>query len=284
LVYLKSEGSNKLKIMHRFKFSFKVLLFLLLVALILLAVLNYFWPRKAGLLVITNQPATVFINGKKEGKIPFEASFNPSEVTLKLVPDDNRLAVYETKIKLEPGVKTILQRDLGDSEGKSAGVLVSFEKLGGRKTAVSVISIPDSAQVVIDGQPRGVTPYQLTGVTPGEHNLEIFAADYNGKSIKVRIYPGYKLTAFFQLLPFTPTNSSESLAPADNYLKIKLKKGRGKEALREKPLSTAKIMGEIKEDDWCSVLETSEDKKWYRVDCPNKGSGWVEVEFFERES
>jgi len=275
--------SNKLETMSRLKFSFKILFFLFLAALIFSAVLNYFWPQKAGLLVITNQPATVFVNGKNEGKTPFEASFGPNEITLKLVPDDNRLAIYETKIKLEPRVKTILQRDLNISEEKSAGVLVSFEKLGGKKTAVSVISIPDSAQVIIDGQPRGITPYQLTGIASGEHNLEISAADYNGKSIRVRIYPGYKLTAFFQLLPFAPTGSSESLPSADNSFKIRLKKGRGKEVLREKPLSTAKITGEIKEGDLCSVLETGEDQKWYRVDCQSLGSGWVEAEFFEKQ-
>ncbi|BCX14475.1 MAG: hypothetical protein KatS3mg088_158 [Patescibacteria group bacterium] len=260
----------------RFKLMIKILIAISLLFLISFFVVGYFWPPKAGLLVVSEPKADVFIDGLKVGETPYDQALKPKEVVVKIVPNDPRLVSYETKIKLIPKVKTILQRDLGETEEKSAGILVSFEKVAGKESIISVISDPDKSQVIIDGQVRGFTPFQSSSVKPGQHKISIIQPDFITKDINIRVYPGYKLTAFVKLAPITvreveAQNSNDKIFP----FKIQISNvGRDYLKIREKPDLMTKEIGRIKEGDVCDVFEEDGNKEWYRITCQDK-EGWI---------
>lgn len=178
----------------------KILLALFVLMFSLFLIFNLIWPPKSGVIVSSNPTSSVFINGKKVGKTPFEGVLNPGEVVIKLVPDNSE-GEFETKVNLTSGVRTVIQRQFGYHDSASAGFIGSFEKIDPKKTMVSVVSIPENAQVFIDGQVRGNTPLSIDDVSPGKHELSVVATDYFGKTVSVRFYRGYRLVAFFELLP-----------------------------------------------------------------------------------
>lgn len=194
----------------KIKLMFIVLLSFFLTVIILFLLIGYFFPPKAGLLVISTPKADVFIDGKRMGETPYDTVLTPKEVLVKISPLDSHFTSYETRVKLTARVKTILQRDLAEGSGRSSGILVSFEKIVDKKPLVSVISDPDGAQVILDGQVRGFTPLEVGFVEAGEYKLSLSLADYLTKEVNIRTYPGYKLTALFELSPVSSETKGDA--------------------------------------------------------------------------
>src|SRR3989344_2748990 len=127
-------------------------------------VLRLIKPPKAALLVESSPNSTAFVNGEQVGRTPYEGEFSAGEVVIKLIPDsfESPLAPYQSTVDLVAGIKTVVRRSFGDTDDTSAGEVVSFERIGGDKASLSVISIPDGAQVSLDSQTRGRTPIKIT--------------------------------------------------------------------------------------------------------------------------
>jgi hypothetical protein len=51
-------------------------------------------------------------------------------------------------------------------------------RAGERVTAVEIVSKPLGARVFFDGQPAGVTPLRISGVSPGPHTIRLEQAGY----------------------------------------------------------------------------------------------------------
>lgn len=258
---------------------FTILFSLLITIVIGFFLIGYFWPPKAGLLVISNPKAEVFIDGKKVGETPYDGILKPKEVVVKIVPFDSNISSYETKVKLTAKVKTILQRDLAGTEEKSSGIIISFERSIGESSAVSIISEPDNAQVIIDGQVRGFTPLQLSFLEPGEHNLYLSETDFVSKEINIRTYSGYNLTAFFKLAPVAlqqDSNLQHNVLDEGRAFRIKIKDNMGSGVeIREKPYFSSKQVGLAKNDEEYEVYEETENKEWYKIGKDNKIFGWI---------
>lgn len=265
-----------------------------LVILTVFFVVGYFKPQKAGLIIETNPASMVFINAEQVGRTRYETTRNPGDIVVKLVPEsvDKPLAPYETKIALVAGVKTIIQRDFGDSEDTSSGVIVSFEKAVDKETSISVISIPDSAQVTIDGQVRGFAPFKSSSIVEGEHTLTVGARDYVEKSIDIRTYKGYKLTAIFKLAPIaaevslspSPTASPE---PEVNYVEI-LETSTGYLRVRSEPSTLAPEVAQVDPGKKYKLLDTDEKTGWFKIeyqpasDESQAKSGWVTNQYAKK--
>lgn len=174
-------------------------IFLLLLFLVALFFMNFLLPRKSALVVLSDPPSTIFINGKHFGKTPLVEIFEPGDVFVMLQPDGLGKS-FETRVSLNPGVKTVVQRHF-DKDGKSAGLLLTLEKSGSDKPLANIVSAPENAQVLIDDQLRGFTPLFLEGVAPGKHTITLMHPDFFSKTVSVRFYEGYRLEAFFDLLP-----------------------------------------------------------------------------------
>jgi hypothetical protein len=157
--------------------------------------------QKSGLQITATPQATVFLNGNSVGMTPvMQEDLKPGEYTVKLTPTDNSLQPWETKIKLTPGVLTVVDRKLAPSLDQSHGHTLSFEKISQKQKAeVAITSLPDSVNVNVDGSPQGFTPVSLDTISEGDHTIILSSPGFEDKVIKARSLNGYRLTINAQL-------------------------------------------------------------------------------------
>lgn len=168
--------------------------------------IRYFLSRqkqqgKAGLQVKSEPVASVFLDSRFLGRTPFEDRIEPGEYTLKLIPESTATsaASWQGKVILQANILTFVNRELGTSDLASSGEVISLERLSGKDTEISVVTVPDGASVKIDGQDKGTAPLLLRNVEPGEHEVSVSSPGFLSKSIKVKTTAGFKLTTTIQL-------------------------------------------------------------------------------------
>jgi len=168
----------------------------------------------AGLKVISQPEATIFLNDKEIGKTPYDQKQPPGEYVLKLVPDEGQATAvpWQGKVLLTPQVLTYVKRELGLSEVASSGEIVTMEKISGGETQIAVFATPDAASVLLDGIDRGVTPLNLS-ISAGEHDLALTSTGYIGRTVRVKTVEGYKVTVNFQLAVAGDAMPAESATP-----------------------------------------------------------------------
>lgn len=178
----------------------------------LLTFIGFFKNQTAGILIESDPKSTVYIDDQEVGKTPFEANIESKDIIIKIKPDiqqDQIIDDYETKLSLVPGIRTIIRRTFSSNEDLIDGETVSFEKISARDSMVSIISVPEKVQIIIDGKTVGYTPTQFN-LSAGDHSLVLNLDGYVEKSLPIRVYRGYKLTASVKLakqnhIPLTDT-------------------------------------------------------------------------------
>lgn len=277
------------KVMKRKKTAFILLAagaLLLVLALLFAGIMR---ANGAGLLVESDTPAQVYINGELQGRTPFRADLSPTEVTIKLVPDaiDKPLVPFETKVSLEAGIQTIVRRNLGETTDTSSGEVISFKKIGGTESSVAIVSTPDGAQVKFDEQIRGTTPLTLTNISSGIHQLTITATGYQSRSLSLKAAAGYRLTAVVNLavsnepIP-TPTAvpKETETSPATQLPEVEiLNTSVGFLRVREEPSTGSKEIGRVKPGQKFELLQKDEQKGWFRIAFEEGKEGWISQEF-----
>lgn len=266
-----------------------------LVGFAVLLFLGVFKDQQSGILVESDPQATVFINEVEVGKTPYEANRESGEVLLRIKPDPIEGVVlddYETKIDLVPGIRTIVKRVFRETEESSSGVVVSFDKLGGIESYVTVVSVPDNAQVSIDGKVYGYTPLRVK-IPAGDHTLLVSSDKYLEKSLPIRVYAGYKLTASVKLAKSDKPKEQElavlgETAETSNLGRIKINKtDTGFLRVRSGANTGFPEIAQVKPDEEYDILEEGEHAQWYKikiVSTTNEGAineieGWVSSEF-----
>ena len=215
----------------------KILLFIfpIILAFIVFLIIQFFVNRTSGkgaLQVTSNPKSTVYLNGKAIGQTPLckcevNDMINIGEYTVRLVPVSGSFSPFEEKIKISKSVLTVVDRTFG-SGATSDGSVISLSPLDNSKgMELLVISFPDNAQVMVDGNSSGRTPISIKDLTESDHEVKIIKDGYKEKSIKIRMVLGYKLLveAFLginqEAISITPTitpsvNPSLSLTPSPN--------------------------------------------------------------------
>ncbi len=262
-----------------------------LIATILTGVLFFgvLKPKGARLAIDTTPPATVTINGEQMGRTPFEKDFLAGEIEVKLIPDlgEKPLVAYETKVMLEGGIKTIIHRSFAESEEASSGEVVSFEKIGGRTAEVSVISMPDGANVKCDNITRGTTPIKLSDVTAAVHQILVSATGYGERSVPIQTVNGYRLIAVVKL-PLTGeagpvATPAPTAAPSSASQKIDevviLTTPTGFLRVRSEPNISASEVGRVTPGKKYKFIEKDEKTGWYKITVSDNVSGWVSSEY-----
>lgn len=273
-----------------------IVLFLVGLGTIFVSVLVYigfFNSKGSGLLIDTEPASSVYINGKLEGKTPFEQDMEAEELMLRLVPEGN-LPSYETKVRLEPGVKTVVKRSFNQDEELTSGATVSFEKTEDGQSLVTIVSIPDNTQVFLDGKAQGFTPLR-TKTTEGEHQLQVSSVGYLDKQLPIKAYNGYKLTAVVKLSKDNsppPTPEAVLSEQTQNLEQVEIKDtGTGFLRVRKEPNSNSEVLGQVTPGQRYDVLE--ENSSWYKIEVellvygdnggiPTKIQGWVSGEYAEK--
>lgn len=266
-----------------------------IVAFVTLAFFGVFKQKMAGLLVESEPVSTVYIDGVMAGKTPYETNLEAGEILIQLVPDifeDQQLDSYETKVNLEPGVKTIIKRSFNADKDLVSGIIVSFEKIGGDGSLLTVVSVPDHAQIFIDGKAHGFTPIR-TKVSAGDHDLLVSHVGHLDKSLPVRIYKGYKLTAVVKLPKDNkpkPTPQPVLSETTQNLGKIEISDtGVGFLRVRGEPNTNSEVVGQVIPGEVYDVLEVNENSSWYKIKVvlethngeSSEIEGWVSGEFVE---
>lgn len=296
---------------------FRGLLILLLLAVPVLLIifgLPLMKKKKAALQVMADTKATVFLNDSHLGQTPFfDEKLKPGEYTLKLVPetDGTKLLPWQGIIKLSPGIMTVVNRLLADSEDKVSGYILTLEPISEKdKAKIAIISTPDSVVVNLDGEPKGFTPLALENVTEGERLLVISAPGFQDINIKAKAAKGYKLIVNVQLakqeeeqvepavlteeekeatpsasakpsaLPEKAEEASPGAEMAKPYVKIK-DTPTGWLKVRSEP-STAggeeTVLTKLDPGEVYKFIEAN-DTGWYKIEYETDKQGWISAKY-----
>ncbi len=245
--------------------------------------IGQFRKKGAGVSVDTKPASTVFIDGEQVGRTPYEGVKTPGEVTIKLLPDsfEKPLSPYETKVTLTAEVQTVIKREFGETEDLSSGAIVSFEKVGSREVSISVVSIPDGAEVSLNGQVRGFTPFKTSSINDGNHQLSLSALGFNDYQLNVRTYAGYKVTAVFKLAPGGVVEEAKDEIVEE--LKVQeveiLTTGTGFLRVRAGPSVLEAEVGRVGPGKRYPLVESDVASGWFKIEYEEGKEGWVSNEY-----
>ena len=236
---------------------------------ILLSVFNFLVPKGAGI--------------EEVGRTPFSTVRKPGEVVIKIIPDSfgTPLPPYETKTTLVSGVQTVLRRKIAESEDISEGELISFERIDKGQLGMAIVSDPESAQISIDGQVRGFSPYNSSNISEGEHSLSVSANGYVTRSIQVKAVSGYKLIALVKLARSSEPINTDENSPGQQQEEAKkqlveiLSTPTGFLRVRSEPSTLANEVGQVKPGETYELVEEDTDTGWFKILIAEGKEGWV---------
>jgi uncharacterized protein YgiM (DUF1202 family) len=243
--------------------------------------LGVFSPKGAGLKIDTNPASTVFIDGQQVGKTPFQTTRKAGEITLRLVPDsfNQPLSPYETKIDLVAGIETVVQRDFGATDDDSGGYIISFERVGGSETSIAVSSVPDAAQISLDGNVVGFSPYKTSSLTAGDHELLVTAPNYKDEKLNLKAVEGYKLTARVKLMPNGESpEPSPTPAPAEKMVEIE-NTPTGFLRVRSEPSTSGTEVGQVTPGKTYKYVDTDTATGWFKIEYEAGKDGWISNQY-----
>ena len=275
--------------MKKFEKVVFILIGILFVVGLVLFLVGKLKPKKAGILIETTPVASVYIDGVQVGRTPYEAIKDPSEITVKLIPEslDKPLAPYETKVSLGAGIETVITREFGESDETSSGQVTSFEKVGAGDISLAVVSVPDSARVSIDGQIKGFAPTKFTDITAGEHQIAVSADGYRERTLSVKTLMGYKLTAVVKLardldLPKEEPNKEEVKEPEKKYQIEILATPNGFLRVRSEPSISADELEKVKSGEKFKFVEEDSKTGWFKIEYKEGQEGWVSNDYTKK--
>lgn len=143
----------------------------------------------------------VYIDGQQKGKTPLEVELTDKDVLVKLIPESfsQEINPYEAKVRLTPGVKTIVRHVFANIPENSQSEIISFDSIPSSTSSIAVVTIPDGVKIKIDNKETGVTPVRLDNLLQGRHKIEVSAWGYRTRSFDVQSTNGFLLTAFIDL-------------------------------------------------------------------------------------
>jgi len=160
--------------------------------------------KQGDLRVESNPTSSVFLDNKHIGRTPIGTSsykVDAGEYTLKIVPESGstQFASWQGKITIGSNLLTYVKADMSESELSTAVDVLWLEKISGKKSEISVTTMPDSATVLLDDETKGMTPIIISDVTPGSHTITITSQGFLTRTMKVQLTPGYRLVAALKL-------------------------------------------------------------------------------------
>ncbi len=272
-----------------------------LAALVFLALILFylFKPKVAGIYIDASPSSTVFINGEQVGTTPYRGTRDPGDVVLKIVPKDQPaipITPYETKVSLLNGVETVIRYNFGPTDDMSSGEIISFEKIAKGETSLAIVSIPDSAEIVIDNDIKAFAPHKSSSIKPGDHTLVLSVKGYQDKTVRLKTHEGYKLTAIVTLarldknaipVSITPTPSTASNAasatptPIGGPSVLILQTSTGTLRVRKEAKTTSEEIGEVKSGENYPYLDRDTVTGWFKISFDGK-EGWVSPQYAKK--
>jgi len=299
-------------------FLIGIVVLLVIVGIIITAVRSRA-PKQGELKVETQPTASVFLDDKHIGRTPIGKSsykVNSGEYTLKITPDTGAttLAGFQEKIKITPNTLTYVDVLLSESELTTSSYVLGLEKMTGKKSELSVVSTPDSANILLDDEPKGITPTVISDLTPGDHTLSLVSRGFVTRTIKIKLNAGYRLIAVVRLalapggsvLSATDTTASPSAMPTGvkpsgkttptGTPKITPTKSSTGDpvkpyaVIKDTPTGFLRVRADaatksaeltrVKPGEKYSILEEKTD--WFKIQFESTRSGWVSTQYAEK--
>jgi len=279
---------------------------------IIVTVIRSRTPKQGELKVESQPTASVFLDDKHIGRTPIgKTSYkvNPGEYTLKITPDTGSvtLANFQEKIKITPNTLTYVDVSLSESELTTSSYVLGLEKMTGKKSELSVISTPDSANILLDDEPKGITPTVISDLTPGDHTLSLVSRGFITRTIKIKLNAGYRLIAAVRLalapggsvLSSADETSSPSAKPSDTAKptakitptkKMSTDPTKPYALIKDTPTGFLRVradaatksaeLGRIKPGEKYSILD--EKNEWFQIQLEATRSGWISSQYAEK--
>lgn len=283
----------------------KLLLFLSIILvgtgifLLVRVIYNFRDVEKGGLQVTANVNAKVLLDGKFIGNIPVRKIDQQDTVAsgnyeLRIEPQDTTLAAFTTRVQINGGVLTAVDKTFLPGSLGSAYIL-TLEKSASPKPQVEVTSIPDGAMVTIDSVSVGVTPYKSDALSASEHEIEIQKEGFAKKTIRIKTVENHTLLVSATLgtgdignIPDTspsitpsvspilsptsppPTLTNVTILPTPNGF-LRVRSGAG---------TSFGEVARVKTGETFPVI--SEQSGWYQIKVDDTTSGWISSQYAKK--
>jgi len=255
---------------------------------------------RGGLQVTANATGKAYLNNDLLGELPIrkleQAETIPAGTyELRIVPDDKQLQTFTTKIRINGGVLTAVDKTFLPGSLGSAYAL-TLEKNPSQNPRIEITSIPDGALVTIDSIAVGSTPYISDDLSASEHEVELQKEGFAKKTIRVRTVENHTLVVNATLgtgeigsIPQpSPTSTSTTVAPSptlppidtqtitilstpNGFLRVRSGAGTG--------------FGEVTRVDSGETFDLiSESNGWYQIKIDETTSGWVSGQFARKNT
>lgn len=282
------------------------LLFLLSILLVvsglflLVRVIFSFQNVERGALQVTATiKSRVFLNGKLIGETQLcKCNQNDTLATgnyeLRIEPEDTNYAAFTTRIDINGGVLTAVDRTFLPGSLASAYSL-TLEKTDKAKPELLITSVPDGAMVTIDSVPSGVTPFKTDTLSSSEHELEIQKQGFAKKTIRIRTVDKHKLLVNAQLgteggdqsLQITPSATPTPIAgvtltptPTTKNTVTILDTPNGFLRVRSGAGTTFSEVTKVKPGETYQLLD--EKSGWYQIQVDSNTKGWISSQYAKK--
>ncbi len=291
---------------------------LFIIAGIVITVIRSRTPKQGELKVESQPAASVFLDDKHIGRTPIGKTtykINAGEYTMKITPEEGIgvNAGFQEKIKISPNTLTFVDVLLSDSELTTSSFVLWLEKMTGKQSELSVVTTPDGANILLDDEPKGVSPIILSDLTPGDHTLSVVSRGFVSRTIKIKLNAGYRLIASVKLAlapggasvsteqtaspsatpgtaagtpSVTPTGSvkptptkSTAADPKKPYALIK-DTPTGFLRVRSDASTGSAELTRIKPGEKYTILESKEE--WFKIQIGSTSSGWIASQYAQK--
>lgn len=238
--------------------------------------------ERAGIRVESTPKSKVIINNQELGVTPYQnEELTTGKLEINLIPVEASVSALPWKgnVNLYEGTLTVVNRELTANQSSSSGEVITLEKGKG----VTIVTIPDGAEVVIGDRVLGRTPLSVSNIENGEHQFLISKENYLKRSIRATVVEGYNLTLNVDLalseadltkLPTIPIKSTQEVIIKDTptgFLRV-----------RASASTAAKEVARVSPGDTLTLLE--EQPNWVRVKLPDGKEGYVSSSYVEKKN
>ncbi len=233
--------------------------------------------KPAALQITTKPEAAVFLDGKHIGKTPFFSDqLKSGEHSLKISVSE---ANYVDEINLTPGTLTVVNRELAPNFLAQAGETLSLKP--GSK-GFFITSMPQEADVTIDGKLAGKAPVLVGDISEGDHKVLATLDGYLSREFAIKTTSKYQLSAQVTLASQEAKNIAEGNTPSPQPQTAKVEitdTPQGFLRVRQDASIDSAEIGRVKTGDRLEVVQETPD--WIQVKFQGK-QGWVSAQYVKK--
>lgn len=249
--------------------------FFIILALVLSGCTAIGTSKPAALQVTSTPEASVFLDGKHVGKSPFFSDqLKSREYLVKLASGE---ASHTEKVILTEDTLTVINWELNNNFLAQSGEVLWLEK--GQK-GLFITSMPDEADIMLDGQLIGETPLKITEIEGGDHKVSLAKQGYVDREFVIKTSNKYLLVADVTLASEIATGEIAVPSPLPEPQKVEVAQTpQGFLRVRKEPSTSAPEIGRVSDGDQLEIVQ--ETTGWIQIKFEGK-QGWVSSQYVKK--